>query len=48
MNGKDTIVHDNDVVSIIPVIHGGLSKKLIFEIEKKQNSNNRNWWSKKN
>ena len=36
MNGKDTIIHDNDVVSIIPVIHGGISKKLIFEIEKKQ------------
>ena len=36
MNGKDTIVHDGDIVSIIPVIHGGASKKLIFEIEKKQ------------
>ena len=36
MDGKDTIVHDGDVVSIIPVIHGGTSKKLIFEIEKKQ------------
>ena len=36
MNGKDTIVNDGDVVSIIPVIHGGSSKKLIFEIEKKQ------------
>ena len=36
MNGKSTIVHDNDIVSIIPVIHGGSSKKLIFEIEKKQ------------
>ena len=36
MDGKDTIVHDGDVVSIIPVIHGGASKKLIFEIEKKQ------------
>ena len=36
MNGKDTIVHDSDIVSIIPVIHGGSSKKLIFEIEKKQ------------
>ena len=35
MNGKDTIVHDGDVVSIIPVIHGGSSKKLLFEIEKK-------------
>jgi molybdopterin converting factor small subunit/tRNA threonylcarbamoyladenosine modification (KEOPS) complex Cgi121 subunit len=36
MNGKETIVHDGDIVSIIPVIHGGVSKKLIFEIEKKQ------------
>ena len=36
MNGKSTIIHDNDIVSIIPVIHGGSSKKLIFEIEKKQ------------
>ena len=36
MDGKDTIVHDSDVVSIIPVIHGGSSKKLLFEIEKKQ------------
>jgi len=35
MNGKDTIVHDGDIVSIIPVIHGGSSKKLLFEIEKK-------------
>ena len=32
MNGKDTIVHNGDIVSIIPVIHGGSSKKLIFEI----------------
>jgi molybdopterin converting factor small subunit/tRNA threonylcarbamoyladenosine modification (KEOPS) complex Cgi121 subunit len=36
MDGKETIVHDGDIVSIIPVIHGGASKKLIFEIEKKQ------------
>ncbi len=36
MNGKSTIIHNNDIVSIIPVIHGGSSKKLIFEIEKKQ------------
>ena len=35
MNGKDTIVHDSDIVSIIPVIHGGSSKKLLFEIDKK-------------
>ena len=36
MNGKDTIVRNGDIVSIIPVIHGGSSKKLSFEIEKKQ------------
>ena len=36
MNGKDTIISDGDIVSIIPVIHGGSSKKLTFEIEKKQ------------
>jgi molybdopterin converting factor small subunit/tRNA threonylcarbamoyladenosine modification (KEOPS) complex Cgi121 subunit len=36
MEGKSTIVHDGDIVSIIPVIHGGSSKKLCFEIEKKQ------------
>ena len=36
MNGKNTIVRDDDIVSIIPVIHGGASKKLIFGIEKKQ------------
>ena len=36
MEGKSTIVHDGDIVSIIPVIHGGSSKNLIFEIEKKQ------------
>ena len=39
MNGKDTIVHNGDIVSIIPVIHGGSSKKLIFEIKKKTDSN---------
>ena len=36
MEGKSTIVHNDDIVSIIPVIHGGSSKKLCFEIEKKQ------------
>ena len=36
MKGKSTIIHDGDIVSIIPVIHGGASKKLIFGIEKKQ------------
>ena len=37
MEGKSTIVRNGDVVSIIPVIHGGSSKKLCFEIEKKTN-----------
>ena len=36
MEGKSTIVRDGDIVSIIPVIHGGSSKKLSFKIEKKQ------------
>jgi len=36
MDGRDTIISDGDVVSIIPVIHGGSSKKLTFEIDKKQ------------
>ena len=33
---KIQLLHHGDIVSIIPVIHGGSSKKLIFEIEKKQ------------
>ena len=36
MEGKSTIVHNGDIVSIIPIIHGGSSKKLSFEIVKKQ------------
>jgi len=36
MEGKSTIVKNNDLVSIIPVIHGGSPKKLTFEILKKQ------------
>jgi molybdopterin converting factor small subunit/tRNA threonylcarbamoyladenosine modification (KEOPS) complex Cgi121 subunit len=36
MDGKNTIVRDGDVVSIIPVIHGGSSKKLLFEIDNRQ------------
>lgn len=35
MDGKKSIIKNNDVVSIIPVIHGGSSKKLIFESQKK-------------
>ena len=36
MDGKSTKIKDNDVVSIIPIIHGGTSKKFIFEFSKKQ------------
>jgi len=36
MDGKSTMVKDNDVVSIIPVIHGGASKKLLYKISSKQ------------
>ena len=35
MDGKSTKIKDNDIVSIIPVIHGGLSKKFTFEYSKK-------------
>jgi molybdopterin converting factor small subunit/tRNA threonylcarbamoyladenosine modification (KEOPS) complex Cgi121 subunit len=36
MDGKSTKIKDNDIVSIIPVIHGGSSKKITFEYAKKQ------------
>ena len=37
MEGKLTQIKDNDMVSIIPVIHGGsASKQLTFQILKKQ------------
>lgn len=35
INGKQSIIKNNDIVSIIPVIHGGSSKKLVFESQKK-------------
>lgn len=35
INGKSTIIKENDFVSIIPVIHGGTSKKVNFEFSKK-------------
>ncbi len=35
MDGKTTKIKSNDVVSIIPVIHGGSSKRLIFNISDK-------------
>lgn len=36
MEGKSTIIKNNDVVSIIPVIHGGSTKIMSLEILKKQ------------
>ena len=36
MDGKYTKIKNNDLVSIIPVIHGGSFKKIIFEVSKKQ------------
>ena len=36
LEGKSTKIKNNDLVSIIPVIHGGASKKLTFEVLKKQ------------
>lgn len=35
MEGKSTRIKNNDIVSIIPVIHGGSGKKLTFEVLKK-------------
>jgi len=36
MKGKSTKIKNNDLVSIIPVIHGGSSKKITFQVLKKQ------------
>ena len=36
INGKSTQIKNNDIVSIIPVIHGGTSKKFTFSISKYQ------------
>ncbi len=36
MEGKSTKIKNNDLVSIIPVIHGGSTKKSTFEVLKKQ------------
>ena len=36
MDGKSTKLQNNDLVSIIPLIHGGSSKKLTFKISNKQ------------
>ena len=35
IDGKKSIIKNNDIVSIIPVIHGGSPKKLVFESQKK-------------
>jgi molybdopterin converting factor small subunit/tRNA threonylcarbamoyladenosine modification (KEOPS) complex Cgi121 subunit len=35
MDGTSTMIKENDLVSIIPVIHGGSSKKVNFEFSKK-------------
>lgn len=36
LDGRSTVIKNDDVVSIIPVIHGGASKKLLFKISSKQ------------
>ena len=36
LEGRSTIIKNDDVVSIIPVIHGGASKKLLYKISSKQ------------
>lgn len=36
MEGKSTIVKKDDLVSIIPIIHGGSSKKLSFNVGRKK------------
>ena len=36
MDGKSTKLQNNDLVSIIPLIHGGSPKKLTFKISNKQ------------
>ena len=36
LDGTKTILKNNDLVSIIPVIHGGVYKNQIFKISKKQ------------
>ena len=36
LDGRSTIIKNNDLVSIIPLIHGGASKRLTFMYAKKQ------------
>jgi tRNA threonylcarbamoyladenosine modification (KEOPS) complex Cgi121 subunit/molybdopterin converting factor small subunit len=35
LEGKMTMIKNNDIVSIIPVIHGGSNKRLIFNVSNK-------------
>ena len=35
MDGRSTKIKDDDLVTIIPIIHGGASKKFTFEFSKK-------------
>jgi tRNA threonylcarbamoyladenosine modification (KEOPS) complex Cgi121 subunit/molybdopterin converting factor small subunit len=35
MEGKMTRINKNDLISIIPIIHGGSNKKIIITVEKK-------------
>lgn len=35
MEGKKTVLKNKDVVSIIPIIHGGSSKRIMFKISEK-------------
>ena len=35
MEGISTLIKNNDIISIIPVIHGGSSKRITFEVLKK-------------
>lgn len=32
LQGLDTLIHNNDLVSIIPIIHGGIPKNISFRI----------------
>jgi len=34
LDGKNTQLHDNDVITIIPVIHGGSNLRIKFQINK--------------
>jgi len=35
MEGKMTLINKNDLISVIPIIHGGSNKKIMISIEKK-------------